>query len=77
MPTSVSKLVMFLRMFVFGVWMRAIICTKKVGERDRTMTTWTIYLRNHFKPCVYFDCAEPAGNRMADFILGTEFEPKS
>lgn len=47
------------------------------GEQDREMATWAIYLGYHFKPCVYFDCAEPAGNRMADFILGTEFEPKS
>jgi hypothetical protein len=41
------------------------------------MVNWKVYLWDHFKPCVYFDCAEHAGNRMADFILRPEFEPKS
>ena len=35
------------------------------------------YLWDHFKPRVYFDCAEPVGDRMAYFVLCPELEPKS
>jgi len=54
--------------------MRAMICTK--SEQNPEVKSCMTYLGNHFKPCVYFDCAEPAGDRMANLVLGPEFEPK-
>jgi hypothetical protein len=52
------------------------ICTKQV-KGDQEMVLWIKYLGDHFKPCVYFDCAEPAGDCMTYFVLCPEIEPKS
>ena len=37
---------------------------------------WVIYLRDHFKPCIYLNCTEPTGNCVADFVVNAKFEPK-
>ena len=45
-----------------------------MGEEDDGCRT--AYLRNYFEPGIYLYSAEPAGNRMTDFVMSSKLEPQ-